>query len=53
MVNNMTDKIAKLQQIIDNSRNVVFFGGAGVSTESGIKANAVSQSKIIPANPTV
>ena len=32
----MTDKIAKLQQIIDNSRQVVFFGGAGVSTESGI-----------------
>ena len=32
----MKDKIAKLQQIIDNSRNVVFFGGAGVSTESGI-----------------
>lgn len=25
-----------LQQIIDNSRNIVFFGGAGVSTESGI-----------------
>ena len=25
-----------LQEIIDNSRNVVFFGGAGVSTESGI-----------------
>ncbi len=33
---NMTDKIAKLQHIIDNSRQVVFFGGAGVSTESGI-----------------
>ena len=32
----MTDKLAKLQQIIDNSTNVVFFGGAGVSTESGI-----------------
>ena len=32
----MTDKLAKLQQIIDNSKNVVFFGGAGVSTESGI-----------------
>lgn len=32
----MTDKTAKLQQIIDNSRKVVFFGGAGVSTESGI-----------------
>ena len=32
----MTDKISRLQQIIDNSRNIVFFGGAGVSTESGI-----------------
>ena len=32
----MTDKISKLQQIIDNSHRVVFFGGAGVSTESGI-----------------
>ena len=28
--------IEKLQQIIDNSNNIVFFGGAGVSTESGI-----------------
>lgn len=26
----------KLQQIIDESQNIVFFGGAGVSTESGI-----------------
>ncbi len=26
----------KLQQFIDNSKNIVFFGGAGVSTESGI-----------------
>jgi len=25
-----------LQQIIDESNNIVFFGGAGVSTESGI-----------------
>ena len=32
----MTDKLSKLQTIIDNSKNVVFFGGAGVSTESGI-----------------
>ncbi|MBR5521227.1 MAG: NAD-dependent protein deacylase [Oscillospiraceae bacterium] len=32
----MQEKIEKLQQIIDSSRNVVFFGGAGVSTESGI-----------------
>lgn len=27
---------AKLQSIIDDSHNIVFFGGAGVSTESGI-----------------
>ena len=31
----MTD-IQKLQGIIDGSDNIVFFGGAGVSTESGI-----------------
>ncbi len=30
------DKIELLQNIIDQSDNVVFFGGAGVSTESGI-----------------
>lgn len=30
-------KIEKLQELIDNSKNIVFFGGAGVSTESGIK----------------
>ncbi len=29
--------IEKLQSLIDNSDNIVFFGGAGVSTESGIK----------------
>lgn len=29
-------KVQKLQQIIDESRRIVFFGGAGVSTESGI-----------------
>lgn len=29
-------KINKLKEIIDNSNNIVFFGGAGVSTESGI-----------------
>ncbi len=28
--------IEQLQQIIDNTENIVFFGGAGVSTESGI-----------------
>ena len=30
------NKISELQEIIDNSDNIVFFGGAGVSTESGI-----------------
>ena len=29
--------INKLQELIDGSDNIVFFGGAGVSTESGIK----------------
>ena len=28
--------INELQQVIDNSQKIVFFGGAGVSTESGI-----------------
>lgn len=32
----MTEAVEKLQEIIDESRNIVFFGGAGVSTESGI-----------------
>ena len=30
-------EIEKLQSLIDNATNIVFFGGAGVSTESGIK----------------
>ena len=30
-------EIEKLQDLIDNSENIVFFGGAGVSTDSGIK----------------
>ena len=30
------DKIKQLTDIINNSENIVFFGGAGVSTESGI-----------------
>lgn len=32
----MTREIERLQQWIDGSGNIVFFGGAGVSTESGI-----------------
>ena len=31
------DKIQILQEMIDSSKSIVFFGGAGVSTESGIK----------------
>ena len=32
----MEDKIAQLKEMIADSDNIVFFGGAGVSTESGI-----------------
>lgn len=32
----MDEKIEKLQKMIDESSKIVFFGGAGVSTESGI-----------------
>lgn len=32
----MNAEIQKLKEIIDGSSNIVFFGGAGVSTESGI-----------------
>lgn len=31
-----SDRIGKLQEVIDKSKRFVFFGGAGVSTESGI-----------------
>ena len=30
------DKIARLKEILESSRRAVFFGGAGMSTESGI-----------------
>jgi len=32
----MDDSVKKLKELIDGSDNIVFFGGAGVSTESGI-----------------
>ena len=32
----MEEKIQQFKQLVDNSNNIVFFGGAGVSTESGI-----------------
>ena len=31
-----TEKIKKLRKFIEESEKIVFFGGAGVSTESGI-----------------
>ena len=31
------NSIEALQKLIDESKKIVFFGGAGVSTESGIK----------------
>ena len=33
---NSQDTIQELKQIIEKYDNIVFFGGAGVSTESGI-----------------
>ncbi|MBO4375003.1 MAG: NAD-dependent protein deacylase [Lachnospiraceae bacterium] len=32
----MDEKIEQLQKLVDDTDNIVFFGGAGVSTESGI-----------------
>ena len=32
----MTEQVQKLKELVDSSDNIVFFGGAGVSTESGI-----------------
>ena len=32
----MDEKIAELKKLVDSSNRIVFFGGAGVSTESGI-----------------
>ena len=36
MAEEIDKKIAQLQKLYDESKNIVFFGGAGVSTESGI-----------------
>ena len=33
----MSEAIMQLKKLVDESDNIVFFGGAGVSTESGIK----------------
>ena len=36
----MTDEIKRLKEIVDGSDNIVFFGGAGVSTLSVATAHA-------------
>ena len=35
-MSSLEEDIKRLQALIDDSNNIVFFGGAGVSTESGI-----------------
>lgn len=46
----MKPEIEKLKEIIEESNNIVFFGGAGVSTESGIpdfrSANGIYNQKL-------
>ena len=37
----MTDAVKTLKDWITESNNIVFFGGAGVSTESGIDRKSV------------
>ena len=32
----MTEQVSVLKQLVDRARAIAFFGGAGVSTESGI-----------------
>lgn len=41
----MSTEIEKLSQILKESNNIVFFGGAGVSTDS---SNKVHNSTLIP-----
>ena len=36
MLEGTKEKIEKLQEMVDSAVRIVFFGGAGVSTESGI-----------------
>lgn len=43
----MNEKIRQLKEIIDGTDNLVFFGGAGVSTESGIPVLEVPMDFIV------
>ena len=43
----MTDEIKRLKELVDGSSRIVFFGGAGVSTESGSLTFAAPMDSII------
>ena len=47
----MNSEIEKLTKVLNESKNIVFFGGAGVSTESGIpdfrSSNGLFNKKLI------
>ena len=38
----MEEEVRKLKELVDGSDNIVFFGGAGVSTESGEGSHCLS-----------
>ena len=50
------DKIKILQNWVDEAENIVFFGGAGVSTESGIpdfrSENGLYRQNFAPSHQT-
>lgn len=45
-MNQVEDQEKRLQQMVDESRRIVFFGGAGVSTETGKLVLTKSREKI-------
>lgn len=48
----MAGEVERLQELVDKYDNIVFFGGAGVSTESGIP-DFRSQDGLIIRNMTI
>lgn len=49
----LSNKIKKFKQIISGSQNIVFFGGAGVSTESGIPDFRSAQGIFTPTGQNI
>ena len=45
----MYDKIQQFIKLVNESDNIVFFGGAGVSTESGIPEEIQNNPEVISA----